>query len=104
MPLLQRELATAILFKTQREQPKSKRQLLATGALGSRDAKRQIKDRAARERLTAYRREQKKAEKLATQQREEQEILEKGKLGEIPPPNNPVDQLFWFNSVVDPFV
>lgn len=101
VPLLQRELATAIDFKTQRERPKTKRQLSATGSLSSHNAKRQIKDREARERITAFRRERRAADKLADQQRQEQEILEKRRSGVIPPPDNPAKLIWWYDSVGD---
>lgn len=104
IPILQRELTTAIDFKTQGEKPKSRRQLKDSGALSSRNAKRQIKDRAARERLTAYRREVRNTEKLAKEPREEQDILEKRRSGEIPPPDNPVDLMFWYDEVGDPLL
>lgn len=104
VPVLQRELTQASAVKAQREKPRTRRQLKDTGVLVARDAKRQIADREARERLADFRRERRKADKLAAQQREEQEILEKRRSGEIAPPDNPVDQLFWFDTVGDPFM
>ncbi|THC90362.1 hypothetical protein EYZ11_010186 [Aspergillus tanneri] len=99
---VQRELTTAIGYKEQREQPKTRQQISSTGALESRHAKRKIKDRAAQERLTQARREKKQADKQAEQQLKNEEELAKKRSGEILPPDNPVDLLFWYDTVGDP--
>lgn len=48
--------------------------------------------------------ERKNADELAEQQPHEQEILGKRRSGEIPPPANPAELLYWFDTFGDPLL
>ncbi|KAJ5090105.1 transcriptional regulator family: Centromere protein B DNA-binding region [Penicillium argentinense] len=99
---LQHDLALATAIKKHREKPRSKRQLSDNGMLRSREAKRSIQDRRAREKLAADRkadRAAKKMEKSLPSQQRNQDIWVSGETGDAEDSNDAT----FVNSFVEDF-